>query len=91
VKATLEFNLPEDQYEFDNAVQGRNVKLALWDVHDLIFRAARKHGYVSSRITAAVDEMNTALEPHGLSVEEFVGLLEESFHEILEGYSVELD
>jgi hypothetical protein len=32
MKATLEFNLPEDQAEFDLAVQGSKMYVALWDI-----------------------------------------------------------
>jgi hypothetical protein len=32
MKATLEFNLPEDQAEFDFATQGSKMYLALWDI-----------------------------------------------------------
>ena len=32
MKAILEFNLPEDQAEFDFAVQGGNMYAALWDI-----------------------------------------------------------
>jgi hypothetical protein len=32
MKATLEFNLPEDQIEFDFATQGSNMYSALWDI-----------------------------------------------------------
>jgi len=32
MKATLEFNLPEDQHEFDLAIQGSNMYSALWDI-----------------------------------------------------------
>ena len=32
MKATLTFNLPEDQAEFDFAVQGSNMYSALWDI-----------------------------------------------------------
>jgi len=32
MKATLEFNLPEDQAEFDFAVQGSKMYNALWDI-----------------------------------------------------------
>lgn len=32
MKATLEFNLPDDQNEFDLAVQGGKMYLALWDI-----------------------------------------------------------
>ena len=32
MKATLEFNLPEDQAEFDFAIQGSKMYSALWDI-----------------------------------------------------------
>lgn len=32
MKATLEFNMPEDQVEFDFAVHGGKMYSALWDV-----------------------------------------------------------
>jgi hypothetical protein len=32
MKATLEFNLPEDQIEFDFATQGGNMHAALWEI-----------------------------------------------------------
>ena len=32
MKATLEFNLPEDQADFDLAIQGGNMYSALWDI-----------------------------------------------------------
>ena len=32
MKATIEFNLPDDQAEFDFATQGSNMYSALWDI-----------------------------------------------------------
>jgi len=32
MKATLEYNLPDDQHEFDLAVQSSNMYSALWDI-----------------------------------------------------------
>ena len=32
MKAILEFNLPEDQHDFDFAVQGSKMYSALWDI-----------------------------------------------------------
>ena len=34
MKATLEFNLPEDQAEFDLATQGPNMYSALWGISE---------------------------------------------------------
>ena len=34
MKATLEFNLPEDKYEWENAVNADRMMRALWDIND---------------------------------------------------------
>ena len=39
MKATLEFNLPEEQYEFNNAIKGGNWKNVCWDIDQYL----RKH------------------------------------------------
>ena len=42
MKATLEFNLPEDQSEFDLAVNGAKAQVALWEM-DQWLRAQYKY------------------------------------------------
>jgi hypothetical protein len=42
-KATLAFSLPEEQSEFDSAMQGARAKSALWDI-DQICRSLVKYG-----------------------------------------------
>ena len=46
MKATLKFNLPEDQAEFDFAVQGSKMYSALWDISQEL-RAIWKHEELS--------------------------------------------
>jgi len=46
MKATLEFNLPDDQHEFDLAVQGSKMYSALWDISQEL-RAIWKHEELS--------------------------------------------
>lgn len=41
--ATLRFTLPDEQVEFNAAMQGRNAKSAIWDV-DQYCRGVLKHG-----------------------------------------------
>ena len=43
MKATLEFNLPEEEQEHRDAIEGTSWKLAVWDL-DQILRNALKHG-----------------------------------------------
>ena len=42
MKATLEFNLPDDEHEFQAAVNGAKMRLALWDI-DQWLRGQTKH------------------------------------------------
>lgn len=42
-KATLAFSLPEEQSEFDTAIQGGRARSALWDI-DQACRSLIKHG-----------------------------------------------
>ena len=46
MKATLEFNMPEDQVEFDFAVHGGKMYSALWDISQEL-RAIWKHEELS--------------------------------------------
>ena len=43
LKATLKFDLPEDQGDFDAAMHGREALSALWDI-DQRLRGLLKHG-----------------------------------------------
>ena len=97
MKATLTFNLPEDQSEFDVAVKGRNAHSALSDVRQDIFRPARKHGYSSPLLAQLLESINTLIEgtaDHSAwpkdgygnlaMAEDIIHLLEEKFNEILD-------
>ncbi|MEI6297130.1 MAG: hypothetical protein WCO84_05855 [bacterium] len=44
MKATLEFNLPEDQNEFSDATEGYKFKLVLEDLLQEVLRPIHKHG-----------------------------------------------
>jgi hypothetical protein len=45
MKATLTFNLPDEEREFKDAVNGGNMSIAIFNIQQEIFRPARKHGY----------------------------------------------
>lgn len=79
MKATLEFNLPEDQDAFDDAVRAQKMRSALSEVWLQVFRPAFKHGYPDKRI----DELMQIPHSH-----ELVERLGQMYHEILEEYGV---
>lgn len=45
MKATLEFDLPAENEEFDRAAKAPDMHLALQDMWEQMFRPRHKHGY----------------------------------------------
>ena len=56
MKATLEFDLPMEQEEFDAACKATKYKAALDEVWDKLFRPRHKHGYCDERFNALVED-----------------------------------
>lgn len=54
-KAILEFNLPEETEEFNDARNGALYKIALDDIWDQCFRPHFKHGYQDDRINTLLE------------------------------------
>ena len=73
MKATLEYNLPEDMEEYELAMNGGAAHSALVDIAQQVFRPARKHGYSYPELKALA-EGNEAL----------IAKLEELFYTIVE-------
>lgn len=46
-KAILEFNLPEEREEFEDARNGTTYKIQLDDIWNKVFRPRHKHGYAN--------------------------------------------
>ena len=74
MKATLEFNLPEEQTDFQDAIDGSNFKHVLWKL-DQYYRAKIKYAHdmtndevldtyeeVREQIRVFCDEMNISFE-----------------------------
>jgi hypothetical protein len=45
MKGILEFSLPEEAEEYNDAINGSRYKYALDEVYEQVFRPSRKHGY----------------------------------------------
>ena len=69
--ATLTFSLPEEQEEFDRAVQGGNWRMIVEDL-DAHLRSRLKHEDLPDEVHAALDRARThlygLLEERGLSI-----------------------
>lgn len=84
MKTYLSFN---DQSESDNRklkdmMQATNMKIALCEIGEDVFRPARKHGYDDPKL-------NKLLKNKG--VVDAIGLLEKMFYDILQAREVGLD
>lgn len=76
MKSTLEFNLPEEREEFQLALKGSSMSIALSEIANEIFRPARKHGFPDKELNDLVEKNPDAVE--------IIGMLETKFYEILE-------
>jgi hypothetical protein len=58
MKGILEFNLPEEQDEFELAIHVGKYSTTLFDVRQQVFRPARKHGYSRADIQELVEKLD---------------------------------
>jgi hypothetical protein len=73
MKAVLEFDLPEDNSDFQAAINGNNYKNAIWDF-DQLLRAEMKHKELSDETYKAYkycrDELRKILAEDNLFIEQ---------------------
>ena len=74
MRAILEFQLPEEQEEFESAVNGADYKDKLDEVWDKLFRPRHKHGYNNDVLNELDDDEK---------VSKAIDLLEEIYKEII--------
>lgn len=75
MKAKLEFDLPEEREEHEDALNGTKYKLQLEDIWNKMFRPRHKHGYDDQQINDIVQR------PEG---EKLMDYLEEIYKEIID-------
>jgi hypothetical protein len=70
--ATLTFNLPEEQEEFQDAVNGNAFKAVIWQI-DQYMRSEVKHGNYSEEVTDIIteirEELRSIMNEHNVSYE----------------------
>ena len=73
MKAVLEFNLPEDNRDFQSAINGSNYKDAIWDF-DQLLRSEMKYKELSDETYQAYkwcrDELRKILAEDNLFIEQ---------------------
>ena len=86
MKTYLSFNdqSEDDREKLKDVLQATDMKIALQEIGDEVFRPARKHGYT------AHPELNKLLNEND-DVGIAIGLLEEMFYQILKDREVSLE
>jgi hypothetical protein len=71
-KVTLQFNLPEEQNEFDNAINAGNMKSVLWNFAQQL-RSWRKYYHDFQDASDALDkireEFHSLLNDHNVNID----------------------
>jgi hypothetical protein len=68
-KATLSFDLPEEQSEFTAAIEGAAARSLLWEI-DQHCRGMIKHGGLSTEINRHLQEIRDMIcNSHGITLE----------------------
>lgn len=71
MKATLEFNLPEDEFDLSNAINGNKFKLILWDM-DQHLRSIVKYSENEEEVRVAEelrDKLQEYFSQYNISIE----------------------
>lgn len=80
MKGILVFKLPEDQEEFETAVDAMRYRIATDEIYEKVFRPYYKHGYGDAEIEKLIRE-----EPR---TRELIEYLEKLYHQVIEDSGV---
>lgn len=73
MKAILEFNLPEDNHDFQAAINGNNYRSAIWD-YDQWLRSEMKYSELTNETYKAYEtcrkELRKILEEDNIQIEQ---------------------
>lgn len=91
-KVTLVIEV-EDIDELKDITNYKDAKLALWEISQEIFRPARKHGYMDSRLNEMLENSRPIREngEEFASGYEIISRLEDKFYQILNEHNISLD
>jgi hypothetical protein len=67
MKATLKYNLPEEETEFQNAVNGTNWYLVAWRMHQYLWKL--NHDGAKSTTDADIKELCEIMNEYGVSLD----------------------
>lgn len=77
MRATIEFNLPEDKDEYKMAILGAKFKSALEDIEYDIFRPPLKHGFDDRELQDLYEKHSHVRKYHELLAKRFYNIISE--------------
>lgn len=80
MKGTLEFDLPEEQAEFQRAANAHKYSQLLYKLEQEVFRPARKHGYHSTGHGKVLNDLLNGLS--GQEVADAIHEVEVMYYEL---------
>ncbi len=88
-----------DEAEIDMVMKAKSLAYALHDMHEILFRAARKHGYADSKLHNILQHaedngmtiLNEEYNEEFNIVSEIIEALEEKYFEILTDHGIDLE
>lgn len=83
-KAILEFNLPEEQEEFNTTSKAGDMHSVLWDLQNQVFRNILKYGSSNN------ETIETLLKTHPDQVVSIVEAIQNEYFKLLEDYNVDI-
>ena len=92
MKAILEFNLPEEQSEFERATKGGDTYLVLWDL-DMILRNMVKHGIEKNHFDGSMEDPDLVFKnEHTIAAATIMAArIRERLRECLEDYNININ
>jgi hypothetical protein len=88
MKASLNFDLPEEKEAFEAALNGEKALIALHEIRQKIFRPARKSGYSNRKIEELLEKLDTLVGSTEGGATELISMLETEFLEILKDFEI---
>lgn len=73
MKAKLNFNLPDEQIEFNDAINGNAYKTVIWEL-DQFLRSQLKHQDMPDEVSVKVlqirDELHSIIQDHSITMDQ---------------------
>lgn len=99
ISITFKINDAGDEADFKQAMKGKDMALALWDMDQNLWRPSWKHGYSQSEIADIIGKIDEACDKYYSNIPEadrpdargLISQLHKLYREILDNHDVNVD